>query len=112
MKGSNMTRRTALKVLAAVAVASVVPSHEAETWHTYENSDGEQIAGRTLEEAARYLDCELGGADDFDPDDWFQVDDHALIPVRNSDDGTVETKTAAEWAAEHSEPGYVASTYC
>lgn len=78
--------------------------------HTFENCDGERIAADTLEQAARYLECNLGGAAEPDLDDWEQIDDDAVFGV-TEEDGSVVEKTSREWAAEHSEPGYVSSTY-
>ena len=77
--------------------------------HCYQNDDGEIIAANSIDEAARYHDCELGGA--AEPEDgWRELPDAELVSVRE-DDGTVATKTAGEWAAEHGKPGYVSTTY-
>ena len=81
--------------------------------HVYQNDDGEQIAADTKEQAARYHDCELGGAKELPEDweeDWSVVPDSSVLTI-NVLDGVPETKTAREWAAEHDSPNYVSSTY-
>lgn len=78
--------------------------------HVYVNNDGERIAADTLEDAARYLECTLGGAKEPNLKSWEEIDDDATFGV-TQDDGTELEKTSREWASEHSELGYVSSTY-
>jgi hypothetical protein len=81
--------------------------------HLYENHEGETIAADTLEDAARYHDCELGGA--AEPEEgWSQVPDNASIPILDGDDdkpGETITKTARQWAEECDHVTQVLTTY-
>lgn len=79
--------------------------------HLFSNYEGEVVAADTLDQAARFHDCELGGA--ADPEEgWSQIADTARIPFKEEEgDDPAETKTASEWAADYNEPTLVSTTY-
>jgi len=78
--------------------------------HLYSNYENEMVDADTLEEAARYHDCELGGAD-YPEDGWSQIADKAIIPIVDEETGLTEKKTAREWADEYDTVTQVATTY-
>lgn len=72
--------------------------------HLYSNFEGELVSADTVEQAAKYHDCVLGG-EEKPRDDWTQVQDVAFVPI----DGQI--KRASEWAAEDDSPQHVLTTY-
>lgn len=108
-----MNRRTFIASAVAVAAAGLFPATQQRRGmlHLFSNYEGELVAANTLDEAARYHDCELGGS--AEPEEgWSQVPDGARVPICDWDDtGETETMTASEWAAQFDEPTQVATTY-
>jgi hypothetical protein len=79
--------------------------------HLFQNSDGELVAADTVEQAAHYHDCQLGGDEEPQPG-WSQVPDDKVITVHDDDDpeGT-SAKTAREWAEDCDVAEQIATTY-
>lgn len=109
-----MKRRTFLQVVAGMVAVAFAPLARAERpgmRHLYWNGEGETVAANSLEEAARFHDCEMAGKAEPD-NDWEQIDDDDLFTINDYDsDGRSVTKSAGEWAAECREVTQVASTY-
>lgn len=78
--------------------------------HLFQNRDGETIAADTLDQAARYHDCELGDWDE-PLSGWRQLPDDEELPVYDDRSDSFTTKSSREWAEECNQPTIVASTY-
>lgn len=72
--------------------------------HLFQDGEYQTYAANDLDHAKALWKADTGSDPEADTA-WTSLDDSAMVTVE-SDGGERVTKTAAEWANEHSQPGY------
>lgn len=78
--------------------------------HIFSNDEGELVVASTVEIAATYYDCTLGGLEKPELERWDLIPDCERIGIVD-ETGLEQVKLASEWAAEFSSPTQIATTY-